>query len=381
LNLGYALRAQGDRAGAVAAFQKAISLKPEYAEAYNGLGSALSDQGDQAGAVAAFRQALTLKPALAQPHYNLGNVLRGQGDLAGAAAAYRQALALKPSDAPAYNNLGLTLSALGDLAGAAAAYRQAITHNPALAQPHYNLGNALRGQGDLAGAATAYRQALTLKPDYAEVHCNLGHVLREQGEFRQALAALRRGHDLGAKDPRWRYPSAQWVWQGEHLVELDGQLPGFLEGKDAPADAGVRIELAQLCSFKRLYGAAARYFEEAFADRPNFLGAHQYNAACAAALAGCGKGEDAAKLDDVERARLRAQAQRWLRDELTRWTKQLAADPKALRQRLGRWPRDPNLAGVRELGPLAKLPRAEQEGWRALWADVTQALGRSPAAP
>jgi serine/threonine protein kinase/Flp pilus assembly protein TadD len=410
-SLGHALDAQGDHAGAAAAHRQALALKPNYAGAHNGLGSTLYAQGDWAGAAAAFRQALALKVDFAEAHYNLGNALRKQGDLAGAttayrqavahqpdlvephynlglalvaqgdhagaAAAFRQAIALQPDHAEAHNNLGLELRAQGDLAGAAAAFRQAIALKPGLAQPHFNLGLVLRAQGDLAGAAAAYRLATALEPDHAESHCNLGHALLAQGEFRQGLAALRRGHELGSKDSRWPYPSAQWVRHGERLIELDGQLPGFLEGTKAPASAGVRIELTQLCAIKQLHGAAARFFEEAFADRPNLLTAHRYNAACAAALAGCGRGEDAAKIDDGERARLRTQALRWLRDELTRWTKQLAANPKALRQRLGRWQRDPNLAGVRAPESLAGLPRAERKDWQKLWDNVADTLARA----
>ena len=49
--------------------------------------------------------------------------------------------------------------------------------------------------------------------------------------------------------------------------------------------------------------AAARFYEEAFAAQPKLaddLGAaHRYNAACAAALAGCGQSKDAGKPGSV----------------------------------------------------------------------------------
>src|SRR5262249_30096661 len=188
------------------------------------------------------------------------------------------------------------------------------------AEPHYNLGTALHRKGRLDEAIAAYRDAIHLKKDYPEAHCNLGHILRQQGEFRKALESLRRGHELGSKDPRWPYPSAQWVRQCERLVELDGQLPGVLAGKTTPASPGERIELAGLCSLKRLHRAAARFYEGAFAADPQPLddlgAAHRYNAACAAALAGCGQGKDADKFDGKERARLRRQALDWLRAAL-----------------------------------------------------------------
>jgi tetratricopeptide (TPR) repeat protein len=69
--------------------------------------------------------------------------------------------------------------------------------------------------------------------------------------------------------------------------------------------------------------AAARFAAEAFAARPKLADDLRFpnrrNAACSAALAGCGQGQDAAKLDDAERARLRRQALDWLRADLAAW--------------------------------------------------------------
>ena len=45
----------------------------------------------------------------------------------------------------------------------------------------------------------------------------------------------------------------------------------------------------------------------------NLAAVHRYNAACAAALAACGQGNDADNLDGKECARLRGQALDWLR--------------------------------------------------------------------
>ena len=62
-------------------------------------------------------------------------------------------------------------------------------------------------------------EAIRLQPDFAEVHCNLGHVLREQGHYPEALAAPRRGHEVGSRNPGWRYPSARWVQECEALAK------------------------------------------------------------------------------------------------------------------------------------------------------------------
>ena len=73
-------------------------------------------------------------------------------------------------------------------------------------------------------------------------------------------------------------------------------------------------------------------------------------------------------------AQSRRQALRWLRADLAAYT-QLAGrdDPKlkqAIRQRLGHWQKDADLAPVRDAEALNKLPGYERDVWRQLWADV-----------
>src|SRR5262249_11689837 len=163
---------------------------------------------------------------------------------------------------------------------------EAIRIKKDFASAHYNLGNALMDKGQVYEAMAEYREVIRIKKDDAGAHWNLGMALMGQGEVREALEALRRGHKLGSRRPDWSVPdSAARVRRCERLVELDGQLPGFLAGTTTPFSPGERIELAGLCTLKRLHRAAARFYEEAFAAAPELaadLGAaHRYNAACA----------------------------------------------------------------------------------------------------
>jgi hypothetical protein len=110
---------------------------------------------------------------------------------------------------------------------------------------------------------------------------------------------------------------------------------------------------------------------------------HRYDAACAAALAGCGRGHDAATRDKDELARWRKQAFDWLRADLTWIRGQWKRDPERVRAAVTRslqlWQRDPDLAGLRQQAALAKLPKAEQEDWNKVWADVEALLARTRA--
>ena len=163
-------------------------------------------------------------------------------------------------------------------------------------------------------------------------------------------------------------------------MELDDKLPAILANQIQAASPAERIELAELCTMKRLPAAAAQFYETAFAAQPGLVDTHRYKAAYAAALAGCGKGNDGSKLDDARREALRADALRWLREELAKLSKQPGIPPAALEQHLLRWEREPAFAGVRDEAALTQFSAAEQNDWRALWAETRAILQRSSLA-
>jgi hypothetical protein len=114
------------------------------------------------------------------------------------------------------------------------------------------------------------------------------------------------------------------------------------------------------------------------------LNTNRYDAACAAALAGGGAGVDAPS-DAAGRAALRAKALAWLRADLGVRQGQAASAKPADRRKAGEvlahWLMDSDLAGVRDPGPLAKLPAAERQGWEKFWADVRATLALARQAP
>jgi hypothetical protein len=306
-----------------------------------------------------------------------------QGRLDEAVAACRKALELKPDLPNAYDILGNTLREQGRLDEAVAALRKEIELEPAGPLGYYNLGITLKMQGRVDEAVAAYQKAIELKADFAQAHCNLAHIFQRQGKFEQALIHYRRGHELGSRQSRWPYPSAEWVRRCERLLELDRKFSAILKGEVQPADAAERLDLAALCQeTKQRYAAAARFFEEAFAaqsvvsdDRQR---GHRYNAACAAALAGCDQGQDAGALGDEERARLRRQALGWLRADLKAWDEQLKKGSDKVRPRVVKtmqhWLADSDFVGVRGPEGLARLPEAEQQTWQLFWDEVQRLL-------
>jgi serine/threonine-protein kinase len=170
-------------------------------------------------------------------------------------------------------------------------------------------------------------------------------------------------------------------------VALDDRLPAILRGAEEPSNAAEEIEFAELCVLKTLYTAAAQFYADAFLADPklveNVPAGRRYNAARAAALAGCGRGKDAGELDDRRRANWRRQAREWLRQDLIAWRKALAngtAETRAqVLQQLRHWQTDGDLAGLRDPGPLETLPQDERHQCFAFWNEVAAVLSGARA--
>src|SRR5262245_57628016 len=95
-NRGLRARTAKDWNVAVAAFRRAVELKPAYAEAWNGLGYALRQQGKPAESLRAYDEALRLKPNFPEALEYLGEAYVALGRVDDARRVLDR---LKPLDA------------------------------------------------------------------------------------------------------------------------------------------------------------------------------------------------------------------------------------------------------------------------------------------
>jgi len=181
-NLGLTMVDQGRFAEAISHFQRAVEIRPDYAEAYYNLGIALDRQGNPVEAMNQYQKALEIKPDYAEAHNNLGILLTKQGRAAEAIEQYQRAIELDPNRVEFYNNMGNLLATRGHLVEATANYQKAVEINPDFAAAHCNLGNALALQSKYTEAIGHYQRALQLRPDDAMVRQSLDAVLIRQSQ-------------------------------------------------------------------------------------------------------------------------------------------------------------------------------------------------------
>jgi len=131
-NLGsYLLGVPGRLPVAIAQYQKALRLQPDYTDARNNLAAAMRSR-QQAEAIAQFEAALRLRPDYAEAHNNLGVALTQIPTRASEALAHFQAaVKLNPDYADARVNLGVALSQMpGHMADAIAELEAAYRLHP-----------------------------------------------------------------------------------------------------------------------------------------------------------------------------------------------------------------------------------------------------------
>ena len=188
----------------------------------------------------------------------------------------------------------------GKLDEAIAEYREAIRLKPDYAEAHDNLGIALEARAKLDEAIAAYREAIRLKPDYAEAHCNLGILLvrgsspRRVHALERATALLAQGATRDCADPCMAsYPTAAGA-----LAEHADALAALAAARAGRARTGRRTLddwLARCATTRVVTPPPPRLSGRGVGGRPEAgrrpQAEHRYNAACAAALAGCRQGE------------------------------------------------------------------------------------------
>jgi tetratricopeptide (TPR) repeat protein len=159
---------------------------------YYSRGNAYFQLGDYRQALAAYDRAIALRPEYAEAHHNRGVALRRLGRHEEALAAYDQAISLLPDFPEAHYNRGVALGNLGRYEEELAAYDRAIALRTDYPEAHNNRGVALGSLGRFEEALTAYDRAIALRPDFPEARYNKAGVLSRLARWAEALEQLTR---------------------------------------------------------------------------------------------------------------------------------------------------------------------------------------------
>jgi Tfp pilus assembly protein PilF/peroxiredoxin len=189
-NLGTLYMKAGRSSQAEIAFERALEMQPDNAEAANSFGALRAQGGDLAGAVELFRKALAARPEFPDALNNLGYTLFQAGQGGEAVALYQKALALRPGFPEAYNNLGIYYGQGGDLEKAREFFGRAVESRPGYGEAANNLALVLGAQGEAEGAIVVLQRLLEQAPAFEAAYVTLARIYLQTGRRREGVQAL-----------------------------------------------------------------------------------------------------------------------------------------------------------------------------------------------
>ncbi len=203
----------GQVARHLAALQPVFAAQGDFDGLFS-LGGMQYDLADYTRALAAYDRALALRPDHADTWVNKGVALTQAGRTAEALAAYDRALALRPDHAATWMNKGAALGQAGQTAEALAAFDRALALRPDHADTWVGKGVALRQAGRAEEALAAFDRALALRPDHAGAWNKRAYALMALQRDDEALAAIDRALALEPENADW------WDSRGELLLAV-----------------------------------------------------------------------------------------------------------------------------------------------------------------
>jgi Flp pilus assembly protein TadD len=209
-NFGMTILPKGRVDEALAHFQKAVEIDPNYARAHVSLGAALFQKGRVDEAIAHFQKALTMKitPDPSAVYYDLGIALLQQGRVDEAIAHFQRAVDIRPSDVEFRNVLGYTLFQKGRMDEAIAQYQAILKIRPGQPEACNYLG---RAAWVLATSPEAYirngAKAIDLAGQMERLSNGkdplvvmvLAAAFAEAGRFSEAVTAAERAQQLAVQ--------------------------------------------------------------------------------------------------------------------------------------------------------------------------------------
>jgi protein O-GlcNAc transferase len=148
------------------------------ADAHNNLGGVLCTKMRLQEALASYQEAIRLRPNFATAMSNFGSTLRMCGKLPEALQILRQAIQISPDLPEAYNNFGIALKEDGRLDEAVVVYQKCLSLRPSMGDATNNLGNAYKDCGNVRDAIACYARSLVIGFADPGVHSNLTYTLQ-----------------------------------------------------------------------------------------------------------------------------------------------------------------------------------------------------------
>jgi Tfp pilus assembly protein PilF len=251
------------------AFDRAVRIDPDYAQAWGALAEtqALLPSYYLAPmdrvlpqAEASARRALAIDPNTASAYVALGVLRKMRWQWAASDKAFRRALAIAPGDAEAVSQYAQYLLAAGRFEAALREIDHAMALDPLAAAPGIGRTNILNALHRYDAAAAQARASITSYPDFALAQLMAMRVAIYRQRYGEAEAYARKGAELAGENP------SDYVQMVRGLAEPSQRAAALHIVESAPANARWELDKSGREVWLALLGAR----EEALAALGRF---------------------------------------------------------------------------------------------------------------
>jgi tetratricopeptide (TPR) repeat protein len=199
---------------ALSRYEKAVNIRPDYAQAWNGQAKTLYDLKEYKEALAAYDKAIQIESDYLEAWSGRGFALNKLQRYQEAIASFDKALQLEQNEPKVWNAKGEALTELNEYDEAMKSYDKAIESNQEYYEAWYNKAWLLQKLKSYDEAITAYDKVLELKQDYEKAWYNRGNVFVNLQRYVDAIAS----YDKAVQYLPNYYQA--WLSKGNILINL-----------------------------------------------------------------------------------------------------------------------------------------------------------------
>lgn len=233
--------------------------------------------GDVERALAEFQRAIDVNPEFTGAHLAIGDIYRMQGEYARAEGAYRRAAETDPRSFPAQFHHGLMLHLINRVSEAIQAYLRALSIEPDDFRTNLNLGQAYYQLDENEQALRYALRAVELNPRDGSARLSLGAVYGALGRHREAVLEYTQASELMDITPKLLLKWAESLGELNRWTEMASALERVVQIDPSP----LAYERLGVASFRlERYDDALANFERALAIDPQYYQALNGRGVC-----------------------------------------------------------------------------------------------------